>query len=42
MSRTIVIVVSECICSHMPKIAETIDDVYVRSNILPFCWAQRN
>ena len=29
---------SECISCHMPKIAETIDDVYVRSHTFRFVW----
>jgi predicted CXXCH cytochrome family protein len=29
---------NECISCHMPKIAETIDDVYVRSHTFRFVW----
>jgi predicted CXXCH cytochrome family protein len=33
---------SQCIACHMPKIAETIDDVYVRSHTFRFVWPEES
>ena len=33
---------NQCIACHMPKIAETIDDVYVRSHTFRFVWPEES